>query len=55
MGFAGVRIRDLRHPRALEIEGETFMTSGMDLVRAALRVEELDGLCADGCISQLGH
>lgn len=55
MGFAGVQIRDFRHPRVMETEGEPLVTSRKGLVRAALRVEELDRLCADGCVSQLGH
>jgi len=51
VGFAGVRIRDFNQPGVLEIEREPFVTSGRDLVRAALRAEELDRLCADGCVS----
>lgn len=39
----------------LEIEGEPFVTSQKDLVRAALHAEEPDRLSADRCISQLGH
>lgn len=33
-------MRDFSHPRALEMEGEPFVTSGKDLVGAALAVEE---------------
>lgn len=37
-------MRDFSHPRALEMEGEPFVTSGKDLVGAALPTEELGRL-----------
>lgn len=37
-------MRDFNHPRVLEMERELLVTSGKDLVGAALPVEELDRL-----------
>lgn len=37
-------MRDFSHPSALEMEGEPFVTSGRDLLGAALPVEEPDRL-----------